>query len=246
MQQNSYRQISNQVGSFQERELTLNEQLFIGGQNVGTIKLILGITKSKLYAEQLDCVIFSEHGIVMATPTDFLGEEKELTGPIIFNFHAKLRTGKNYGISDHQFFKMMESVYVTLKNKEFSITDDLFKTQQILLDFMLQIAQFIEQDRVLRNEYIWKILHQILHKKIMSLKYFGSIFNQTSKKKYAFKIYKLMIVIIAKIINFIESGISFKELSYIQRFIAFSYFRFSWCQQKIVQALKRPTDPVIS
>jgi len=31
----------------------------------------------------------------------------------------------------------MDSVYSTLKSKEFSITDDLFKTQSILLDFML-------------------------------------------------------------------------------------------------------------
>jgi hypothetical protein len=49
----------------------------------------------------MDCVVFSEHGIVMATPTDFLDEEKELTAQVIFNFHAKLRTEKNYGFSDH-------------------------------------------------------------------------------------------------------------------------------------------------
>ncbi len=46
-----------------------------------------------------------------------------------------------------------------LKQKEFSITDDLFKTQEVLLDFMLELAELIEEDRVLRNEYIWKILH---------------------------------------------------------------------------------------
>jgi len=37
----------------------------------------------------------------MATPTDFLDEEKELTGQVIFNFHAKLRTETSFGISDH-------------------------------------------------------------------------------------------------------------------------------------------------
>jgi hypothetical protein len=99
---------------------------------------------------------------------------------------------------------------------------------------------------VLRNEYIWKILHEILHKKIMSLKYFGSIRDTASKKKYAFKIYKLITEIISKIIIFIQNGISYKELNYIQRFIAFAFFRCTWCQDKIIQALQRPNDPVIS
>jgi hypothetical protein len=44
----------------------------------------------------------------------------------------------------------------------------------------------------------------------MSLKYFGSIRDEASKKKYAFKIYKLMIVTIVKIINLVDNGISFK------------------------------------
>jgi hypothetical protein len=37
----------------------------------------------------------------------------------------------------------------------------------------------------------------------MSLKYFGSIRDETSKKKYALKIYKLITEIILKIISFI-------------------------------------------
>jgi hypothetical protein len=28
--------------------------------------------------------------------------------------------------------------------------------------------------------------------------------------------------------------------------VAYAYFRSSWCQSKIVEALKLPTDPVIS
>jgi len=68
----------------------------------------------------------------------------------------------------------------------------------------------------------------------MSLKYFGSIRDTASKKKYALKIYKLIIEVISKIIGFIQNGISYKELNYIQRFIAFAFFRSSWCQEKII------------
>jgi len=68
----------------------------------------------------------------------------------------------------------------------------------------------------------------------MSLKYFGSIRDTASKRKYALKIYKLIIEVISKIIGFIQNGISYKELNYIQRFIAFAFFRSSWCQEKII------------
>lgn len=44
--------------------------LIIKEKEVGEIKFNLIFTKSKLYAEQIDCVVFSENGIVIATPGD--------------------------------------------------------------------------------------------------------------------------------------------------------------------------------
>jgi hypothetical protein len=39
--------------------------------------------KSKLYAEQIDCVVFSEDGIVIATPRDKNSNDKGLDRIII-------------------------------------------------------------------------------------------------------------------------------------------------------------------
>ena len=51
---------------------------------------------------------------------------------------------------------------------------------------------------------------------------------------------------IVKIIGFISSGISFKEVEPLQRFIAFCFFRLTWVQNQIIQALSKESDPVIS
>ena len=92
-QQTAYRQISNQDGSFETRQLTMNEDIIISGESVGSIRLIMGLTKSKLFAQQMDCVIYSQKGIVMTTESDF-HELPELNGKIILSFLTKLRNGK--------------------------------------------------------------------------------------------------------------------------------------------------------
>jgi hypothetical protein len=44
----------------------------------------------------------------------------------------------------------------------------------------------------------------------MNLRYFGSIRDESSKKRYAHKFYQILIGNVIKIINFIDHGISFK------------------------------------
>ena len=80
----------------------------------------------------------------------------------------------------------------------------------------------------------------------MSLRYFGSLRDASAQKQFAMKFYKFLINILIKIIGFIMNGISFKELVSLQQFVAFAYFRFSWCQDQIVQALAKESDPVFS
>lgn len=80
----------------------------------------------------------------------------------------------------------------------------------------------------------------------MNLRYFGSIRDQTLQKKYASKYYKFLINTLIKIIQFILHGINYKELSSLQKFVAYAYFRFSWCQNQIIQALLKETDPILS
>lgn len=71
----------------------------------------------------------------------------------------------------------------------------------------------------------------------MSLRYFGILHDVNAQKKYAMKYYTFLVKMIIKIIGFISSGISFKEVEPLQRFVGFCFFRFTWVQDQIVQAL---------
>ena len=46
----------------------------------------------------------------------------------------------------------------------------------------------------------------------MSLRYFGILHDVNAQKKYAMKYYTFLVKMIIKIIGFISSGISFKEV----------------------------------
>lgn len=49
----------------------MQEDLLLKGEKVGTVDFGILMEKSKLYVEQMDCVVFSENGIVTTTLTNF-------------------------------------------------------------------------------------------------------------------------------------------------------------------------------
>lgn len=67
---------------------------------VGTVSFTISVTKSKLYAEQMDCVIFSEHGIVMTTESDFHNQEQQLDHRTISYYLEKLKDNNKKGGGD--------------------------------------------------------------------------------------------------------------------------------------------------
>ncbi len=56
----------------------------------------------------------------------------------------------------------------------------------------------------------------------------------------------LIVNVMKKIITFTANGLTYKEFVCIHRFMAFAYFRLPWCQDEIIQVLKREGDPIIS
>lgn len=158
-----------------------------------------------------------------------------------------MREGKKQGISDYECYRVMEELLIVLKEgKEFHITDDLFKAQEAILDFMLELEDRLEENKIIKNEYIWKILNLLLHKKLMSLRYFGIINDQQAQVKYATKYYTFLVNVLLKVIRFITNGLSFKEVAPLQKFVAFAFFRFTWVQNEVTRALAKESDPVIS
>ena len=54
-----YRLINRESGTVESRELVREEDVFLEGEKVGSVAFTVLITKTKLYVEQMDCVIFS-------------------------------------------------------------------------------------------------------------------------------------------------------------------------------------------
>ena len=70
---------------------------------------------------------------------------------------------------------MQELLNIIKNGKEFSINDDLFPLQELILDFLLELEDNVEANKVLKNEYIWSAMGLLLQKKVMNLRYFGII-----------------------------------------------------------------------
>ena len=80
----------------------------------------------------------------------------------------------------------------------------------------------------------------------MRLKYFCGIRNEQEKLIFAKKFYMFVANVVKKIIRFTVNGLTYKEFVCIHKFMAFAYFRLPWCQDQIIQVLKREGDPIIS
>ena len=59
IESSSYKQKQLEHGVVEVRELALQEDVIMKGEKVGTAAFSILITKSKLYVEQMDCVVFS-------------------------------------------------------------------------------------------------------------------------------------------------------------------------------------------
>ena len=68
-QQLGVREIRHDSRAFEGRELETRETLEWKGEKVGELSMKLSSLKSKVLVEQMDCLISSEHGIVMSSPS---------------------------------------------------------------------------------------------------------------------------------------------------------------------------------
>lgn len=63
----------------------------------------------------MECVIFSEHGIVLTTATDYKDNERELNIDTMKRYLKLLKNGKNYGMNDLEFIQMLEELHRLLQ-----------------------------------------------------------------------------------------------------------------------------------
>jgi hypothetical protein len=89
---------------FEVRDLKCNETLFLKGEEVGQIAFNIVFMRTRLYAEQMDCVIFSENGIVLTPPSDSSirnPQVKTLDWRLLGTFEKRVKSVKTYGMGEY-------------------------------------------------------------------------------------------------------------------------------------------------
>lgn len=85
-QQLGIKELRSENSAFEGRELDLKEQLEWKGECMGHLTMKISSLRSKVLVEQLDCLIFSEHGIVMSSPSERMFNSKELDSKTVNDF----------------------------------------------------------------------------------------------------------------------------------------------------------------
>jgi hypothetical protein len=95
---------------------------------MGEIGFNLTFYQSRVYAEQMECVVRSEDGIVLISPG---GEVSNgvLDWSVIQVLVKKLRTLRKEGAAEIEFYRLLDKIYSLSVDKEFSVTEDVCKHQ---------------------------------------------------------------------------------------------------------------------
>jgi len=78
---------------------------------VGQIKFNLTFIQSRLYAEQMDCLVLSENGIVMISPGEENLREKVLDWEVIQALERRLHKLKKHGAGEMELYRLLEDIY---------------------------------------------------------------------------------------------------------------------------------------
>lgn len=249
--QNGFKSVSIAGVAFEERTCRIEKKVSLH-DTAGTLRLQLRFLQSRLYAEQMECVTLSEEGVVLHSPSEAMAKAatvasgKELSAHLLGEYIRDLQDIRKKGMSEYDLYLFLEKMFLDLQDKHFPITDELFTAQDCLLDMLLLLADCLSSEQQMLNEYLWSLINGLIREPILRLKYFCSIRNQQHRLAFAKKFYRLLLLVLRKIIELTAQGINFKELVSIHRFIAYAYFRLPWCQDELVASLRRPTDQPIS
>lgn len=249
--QNGFKSISIEGVAFEERTCRIEKKITLG-DIAGTLRLQLKFLQSRLYAEQMECVILSEEGIVLHTPSEAkaktasVASGKELSVQLLGAYIRDLQEIRRKGMSEYDLYLFLEKMFLNLQEKHFPITDELFTAQDCLLELLLLLAECLSSEQQMPNEYLWSLINSLIRESILRLKYFCSIRNQQHRLTFAKKFYLFILLVLRKIIELTANGINFKQLVSIHRFIAYTYFRFPWCQDELIASFARPSDQPLS
>lgn len=126
--QNGFKSISIEGVAFEERTCRIEKKITLG-DICGTLRLQLKFLQSRLYAEQMECVILSEEGIVLHTPSEAkaktasVASGKELSVQLLGAYIRDLQEIRRKGMSEYDLYLILEKMFLNLQEKHFPITD---------------------------------------------------------------------------------------------------------------------------
>lgn len=101
----------------------------------------------------------------------------------------------------------------------------------------------LRQGEDIINEHIWAVIDAVIHREELTIRFINYHPDINDKKAIGSKFYSFIMHLLEKVIKSTTIGITFHELKCIQKFIAFTYFRFPWLQKVLTRALKKKNDP---
>jgi hypothetical protein len=95
---------------------------------MGEIGFNLTFYQSRVYAEQMECVVRSEDGIVLISPG---GEVSNgvLDWSVIQVLEKKLRMLRKEGAAEIELYKLLDKICSLTVDKQFSVVDDVYRHQ---------------------------------------------------------------------------------------------------------------------
>lgn len=113
--------------AFEERTCRIEKKICLR-DTTGTIRLQLKFLQSRLYAEQMECVILSEEGIVLHTPSETKSKAatassgKELSVHLLCDYIRDLQEIRGKGMSEYDLYLFLEKMFINFQDKHFPIT----------------------------------------------------------------------------------------------------------------------------
>lgn len=215
------------------------------------IFLDLTLKFTKIYLEQIDCMIFSEAGLKTISPhlISSKGQNTLANSLCVRQIEVYEKIFKNHKKVTYQtkneIQKIIKECYSFLSERGDKIANenDVQNVQHSLLNILNCASQLITEGEDVTNQSIWLLIDKIIHRPELTARYFYVIRTPSQKTEIGLKFYKFIFGMLSKIIMCTTMGLTYHELKCIQKFIGYAYFRCKWVQNLVINALKRSDDP---
>ena len=126
---------------------------------------------SKVYIEQMECLVYSEKGIKVVNPSRFsekllfLEEQSALT-PELEDLLNKLKKFGSLSFENKETIEglIKKGFEFFVKNEKNEKEDEFRQIQFLLINILNSLEHFFTEGEDIINEHIWLLINKILHR----------------------------------------------------------------------------------